>query len=635
MPARKIEHVKKRDGRVESYDESKLAGAIYRAACAAGQDNRYLSNDLAGAVTTYLERYHDREVPESAEIQSMVEKILLETGHADIAKAFMLYREQAASPAVAKGDLFPSEPLMVDAATRDEVSAWGRERITAALVKEAGLDEPAAREIATVVEAKVFGVGQKRVSSSLIRELVNQELLGRGFHVKLRKQLVVGLPKYDIDRLVRPDEGAAPGRTADPERMCRTIGETTMRQYVLQEVYPREVADAHIEGRVHLHHLEYPLKHWWMAPSLESIRRSGVRAPLLDDAPRSGRSLTAHLSAFLRENRPFTAEAIELTHVHVHYAALPGDPAEEAAGLLSAFDGLAVDLGLPAYLRPRFGEHEARANAFAIELLRASRDVDGERVCFLGDASFGDPLREACRIASEQGRTLFVFERGAAPPARLSRWATGDGPWTAAQAVTLNLAQAFHRGERGGDFYAELELAIDAAVKACLQKRQLLKGRRIPGDLDYLVGISGLPETAHLMTGRDPWEDEASLRLALRIMSYLYFRVREEAGRHGLRLSLHELPDGEVSARFARIDRQLFPRARGLEGPYSSGGRLGAASRLSPAETIEAEARFHTLMPSGAATIRAADRQSMSPGGLYDLVERAYRSTLAAQLRIE
>ena len=641
MPQRRIETVRKRDGSVQPYDEAKLAEAIYRAACAAGQDNKYLAGDLAGVVTTYLERYYDRQVPSSAEIQGMVEKILLETGHADIAKQYMVHREQRAVAPAAQSDLFPAEPVLVDAATRDEVSAWGRERISAALVKEAGLDEGTARDIATAVEARVFREGHRRVSTVLIRELVNQELLARGYGVKLRKQLVLGLPKYDLDRMVRPDEPADPERGGavrgvDPERMCIAIGETTLRQYVLQELYPREVADAHVEGRLHVHHVEHPMKFWWFAPSVEAVRTKGVRGPLLSDAPRTGRGLTAHLAALLADAGPYTAESIELSHVNAHYAPLLGDPAEEAIGLLRAVAGkrvvLGVDLGLPAYLRSSLAEYETRSAAFAMELMRGAREADVELTLGIGDASFGDGLREACHFAVDRGRTHFVFERGATPSPRISRWSTGEQPWSAAQAVTLNLPQAWFRSEAGGDFYAELEKAVEAAVKSHLHKRTMLRRSR-GADGEYVIGVSGLCETAKLMSGADPSTDDGALRLALRMVSYLYFRVREEAAKQGMKILLQDVADADVSGRFARIDRQLYPRARSLEGGYTAGCRLKGALR--PMDLVAAESRFHTLVPSGAATLPPATRAAMSAGDLYALVEHAYRATLAAQLRIE
>src|SRR5438552_13861780 len=90
MPIRKVESVRKRDGSVVVYDEQKIAEAILSAARAAGQDNPTIGRDLAGVVTMYLERYRERDFPTSEEIQHLVEKILFETGHAPIARAYIV-----------------------------------------------------------------------------------------------------------------------------------------------------------------------------------------------------------------------------------------------------------------------------------------------------------------------------------------------------------------------------------------------------------------------------------------------------------------------------------------------------------------------------------------------------------------
>ena len=88
MPLRKIDRVRKRDGRTVPYDEAKIAEAIARAARAIGQEQASVGRDLAGIVTMYLERYYEREVPASDEIRQMVEKTLIETGNEAIARSF-------------------------------------------------------------------------------------------------------------------------------------------------------------------------------------------------------------------------------------------------------------------------------------------------------------------------------------------------------------------------------------------------------------------------------------------------------------------------------------------------------------------------------------------------------------------
>ncbi|MHC4606656.1 MAG: ATP cone domain-containing protein, partial [Planctomycetota bacterium] len=209
MPDRKIAQVRKRDGRVVDYDEARIADAIYRAAFSTGQDNRYLADDLASVVTLYLEKYYESDLPSSDEIHQMVEKILFETGHAEIAKAFLLRREHKGRPSEPEPpppaeDLFPQNRVLVNAFARGQVSAWGRDRITSALMKEAGLERASAEEVAAAVERRILSLGERRVSTAHIRDLVNHELLLRGYVSKVPRQIVVGLPKYDLGRLLDP-----------------------------------------------------------------------------------------------------------------------------------------------------------------------------------------------------------------------------------------------------------------------------------------------------------------------------------------------------------------------------------------------------------------------------------------------
>ncbi|MDP6957575.1 MAG: ATP cone domain-containing protein, partial [Planctomycetota bacterium] len=207
VSARPIERVKKKNGSIVPYEEEKISLSISQAASEVGNGPSTLGQDLAGVVSMYLERYYEKEVPSSDEIRKMVDKILRETGHTEVADS---YAERRGLPVGnPEEDLFPDELLLVEGTTRDEVRGWGRERISAAIVKEAGLDQAEADEIASAVEKKIFSIGQRRVSTTLIREQVNHELLTRGYGTHLRKQLVVGLPKYDLSLLIG-GEGAVP-----------------------------------------------------------------------------------------------------------------------------------------------------------------------------------------------------------------------------------------------------------------------------------------------------------------------------------------------------------------------------------------------------------------------------------------
>ncbi len=88
------EKIIKRDGRVVSFDQERIINAIFKAAKAVGGADRRTAGMLSQEVVAVLnEKYHDT-LPSVEDVQDLVEKILIENGHAKTAKAYILYRKQ-------------------------------------------------------------------------------------------------------------------------------------------------------------------------------------------------------------------------------------------------------------------------------------------------------------------------------------------------------------------------------------------------------------------------------------------------------------------------------------------------------------------------------------------------------------
>lgn len=87
-----ISTIVKRDGRKVNFDSKKISDAIFKAAVAAGGNDHDLSESLAQQVVGYLEADHDKDHITVEHIQDVVEKILIENGHAQTAKEYILYR---------------------------------------------------------------------------------------------------------------------------------------------------------------------------------------------------------------------------------------------------------------------------------------------------------------------------------------------------------------------------------------------------------------------------------------------------------------------------------------------------------------------------------------------------------------
>lgn len=89
-----IQKIIKRDGREAEFHREKIVNAIYQAAQALGGTDHSQSEHVADLVIDYLENTMHLESPTVEQVQDVVEKILIENGHARTAKEFILYRAE-------------------------------------------------------------------------------------------------------------------------------------------------------------------------------------------------------------------------------------------------------------------------------------------------------------------------------------------------------------------------------------------------------------------------------------------------------------------------------------------------------------------------------------------------------------
>jgi len=90
-----MKFVLKRDSKLEPFDQERITNAIWKAAKACGGKNKEEAKRISDEVVGELQKiYGDDGVPTVEEIQDIVEKRIIENGHAQTAKAYILYRKQ-------------------------------------------------------------------------------------------------------------------------------------------------------------------------------------------------------------------------------------------------------------------------------------------------------------------------------------------------------------------------------------------------------------------------------------------------------------------------------------------------------------------------------------------------------------
>ena len=538
--------VLKRDGAAVSFDGGKIGDAIFAAARAVGGEDRRLADDLAGLVTTFLEKRHGPENPPGIEdIQDMVEKVLIETGHAKTAKAYILYRQKRAQArermrvrkdALSGGADSTDIHLLVDQGSSAEYYRWDRSRIAKALIREAGLGAAAAGSIAKAVEERVLASGLSRISTGLIRELVDNELFERGCQKTLEKQAAIGLPKYDIERLIVSKSKENSNISANnPEAINLAIAETILKQYALQEIFSPEVADAHREGSVHIHDLGYPTRVYCSSHSLEYLKKYGLQLENLDtsSAPaKHARTLNGHLNTFLASMQAYYAGALGVAYINIMYAPLvegmsDSEMRQEAQHLIfsssqnafsrggqTLFLDFNIHTGIPGYLKKipaigpggkyldrTYGDFSETATRFTKAMLDvwAMGDQYGHVFAFpkcdfhVNHETFEDPAQfaifnYACEIAAKNGTPYFIFDRDEVTLSACCRLRTviedshmiqhpESMRFCGFQNVTINLPQCAYKAGRGNysSVFTEIEKALDVCVKAHLQKKKFAR----------------------------------------------------------------------------------------------------------------------------------------------------------------
>jgi len=83
--------IRKRDGTVVDFDASRISNAVFKASQSIGISNLELAQELAEKVVDYLELM-ELDIPDIEIVQDLIEKVLIEEGHVQLAKEFIIYR---------------------------------------------------------------------------------------------------------------------------------------------------------------------------------------------------------------------------------------------------------------------------------------------------------------------------------------------------------------------------------------------------------------------------------------------------------------------------------------------------------------------------------------------------------------
>ncbi|MCX5642331.1 MAG: ATP cone domain-containing protein [Candidatus Omnitrophica bacterium] len=250
-----IKEVRKRDGKVVLFQKDKIAEAIFKAAAAVGGADRALADDLADAVNIYLTREFSESVPTVEEIQDIVEKVLIKTGHAKTAKAYIIYRQKRAKVRQVRSGILPEETKLAAAeaikirestdlalfvrTSQEDIVSWDREKIVEALCRETGISRNIADIIALEIEGEIIASRTQTLTAPLIREMVNAKLVEYGYEEERRRHTRLGLPLYDVRQVITLPNKENANIPHNPEATNLSLSEAIKKEFALRSFLRR------------------------------------------------------------------------------------------------------------------------------------------------------------------------------------------------------------------------------------------------------------------------------------------------------------------------------------------------------------------------------------------------------------
>ncbi|MBQ6218224.1 MAG: anaerobic ribonucleoside-triphosphate reductase [Methanosphaera sp.] len=140
---------------------------------------------------------------------------------------------------------------------RDTIEPFDKSKITNTLIQETQTTPKLAEKIANDVYKELRKLELDYLTAPIIREMVNTKLTENGLESLRRKYTRLGMPVYNITNLIENGNKDNANMMHNPETIHKYVADESLKQYTLLNILPHHLADAHMNGTVHIHDLEF------------------------------------------------------------------------------------------------------------------------------------------------------------------------------------------------------------------------------------------------------------------------------------------------------------------------------------------------------------------------------------------
>ncbi|MGM0651737.1 MAG: anaerobic ribonucleoside-triphosphate reductase [Bacillota bacterium] len=600
--------IRKRDGRVVTFDPEKITDAIFKAAKAVGGSDRGIAENLTGQVIKILEeKSQNGVIPSVEEVQDEVEVALIENGHARTAKAYILYRDRRTRIRDGKSELMD--------VVKDILIETSRENANVS-------NSPSAKmlQIATAASKQYY------LSNMLPDEYARAHDEG-SMHI------------HDLDYYSKTLNCLQ----IDLSRMLKE-GFNTGYGYIRP---PKRIASAAAQAAIILQSNQNDMFGGQSFPHFDRSMGEVIRG--LKDKPEYKEVFQAMEGLIYNLNTMHSRAGAQVPFSSINFGT---DTTEEgrmvSKAILEAFKrGLGrgespifPNLVFRVKSGVNYNENDPNYDLFKLAIEVASRRMN-PTFSFMDttyNSAYGDEVSYmGCRtrvIANRHGPEVSAGRGNIAP-------------------VTLNLPRLALESRGQQDlFFVHLDRLMRTAARQLLHRFEVLSrlrvrdlpflmGQRLYLDSDKLgpddsirdiikhgtlaIGFIGLAETLQALIGKHHGEDAEALELGLKIAEHMRRRTDSYAEEYDLNFVLVATPAEGLAGRFVAMDRQRYGSIPGVTDRdyYTNSFHIPVYYAMSMFDKITAEGHFHSICNAGHISYTELEAP---PVHNTDAVERIIRS---------
>lgn len=600
----------KRDGREAAFDDKKITEAIFRAAKSVGGEDRQTAMEVTLGVLTFLKAKYEGQAVSVEDIQDVVEKVLIERGHAKTAKAYILYRAQRTNIRETRSEMMDAVSAVLKETSRENANVGNSPSAKVLQISEIASKEYYLKRAIPAEYTNAHLEGDIHIhdlgwygKTLTCLQIPLSDLLRKGFnngHGYIRPPKGIKTASALSAIILQSNQNDQHGGQSYAF-FDRDLGHYVEIEFEKQERRVREnLAELGVEvddDKVQLLVNKIVEDETFQAMegfvyNLNTMHsRAGAQVPFSSinigtDTSRGGRMITKYLLKAY-ENGLGKGEAPMFPNIcfkikeDVNYE--PGDP---------NYDLFKQSMQVACKrLFPNFSFQDASYNS-----------AYDDEVAYMGCRTRVMANINGPEVTEKRGNLSFTTIN----LPRLGIKAKGDlsNFWKSLDnMIELAIAQLLHRYDiqknlkvkdfpflMGQQLYLDSEgLGPDDCVESAIKH----------GTLG--IGFIGLAETLLALNGDHHGESSESQALGLSIISHMRRKCDEATQKYHLNFSLLATPAEGLSGKFTNIDRGLFGEIEGITDKewYTNSFHLPVDYKIDAFEKINIEGPYHKLCNGG------------------------------------